>query len=112
MLTEALPMIAKMDYSQWRGMIPELPATYSEWLLQHAYALAGRPDAAEIAITPAEFHRYWQRHGSDGNTAPDVALLTRCIAHMAFLRALPPSEPHYSIDSGPPLPRLGNAQTG
>jgi hypothetical protein len=98
MLTEALPMIAKMDYTLWRDMIPGLPATYSQWLLSHAYALAERPNAAEIAITPAEFRRYWQRHGSDGNTAPDVALLTRCITHKAFLRALPPSEAHDSTD--------------
>jgi hypothetical protein len=92
MLTNVLPMIAKSDYGQWRDMIPELPATYSAWLLEHAYTLADRPDAVEIFITPAEFRRYWQLHGSDGNAAPDVALLTRCIIHMAFLRALPPSE--------------------
>jgi hypothetical protein len=95
MLTDVLPMIAKTDYSQWRDMIPQLPATYSEWLLQHAYALADRPDAAEIAITPAEFHRYWQRHGSEGNEAPSAALLARFIAHKAFLRELPPSQAHH-----------------
>jgi hypothetical protein len=92
---DALPMIAKTDYGQWRDMIPELPATYPEWLLQHAYALSDRPDAAEIFITPPEFRRYWQLHGSDGNTAPDVALLMRCITHKAFLNALPPSEVYH-----------------
>jgi hypothetical protein len=63
MPTDALPMIAKADYSQWRDIIPELPATYSAWLLEHAYALADRPNAAEIFITPEEFRRYWRLHG-------------------------------------------------
>jgi hypothetical protein len=105
MLAEALPMIARTDYSQWRDMIPELPATYPEWLLHHAYALAKRPDAAEIAVTPAEFYRYRQRHRSDGDTTQNVALLARCITHKTFLSALPPSEARSSINDWlPPNP--------
>jgi hypothetical protein len=76
MLAEALPMIARIG--SMARLIPELPGTYSEWLLQHGHALPGRTDAAEISITPTEFHRYWQLHGSDGNTTPNIALLARC----------------------------------
>jgi hypothetical protein len=82
----ALPVIAETDYDLWRDMIPALPATYAEWLLQYACALSALPDAAEIAIAPAEFHPYWVQ-GSAGTTAPDAALLARCVAHKLFQNA-------------------------
>jgi hypothetical protein len=74
MQTEVLPVIAKTDYDLWRDMIPALLATYAEWLLQHACALSAPalPEAAEIAITPAEFHHYWQVHGSAGKRGAGV----------------------------------------
>jgi hypothetical protein len=101
MRIEALPVIAAADYARWQAMLPGLPATHAAWLLQHACALSQRPDAAEIAITPAEFHHYWQVHGSPGNTAPDAALLARCIARKVFLSTRPPSEAHHANDDLP-----------